>query len=139
MSLQVILTPAPRGASSSFLKGRPATRSLLSVRLSWSSVDTLLCLSGIGLETVRQLARDTDVCVVAAARNPTGSEDLQKIVAGSEGHVETNALDVASEKSISVRPKLASAYSVDWHHPTLASQAAVKETRELSFVKDNAS
>jgi NAD(P)-dependent dehydrogenase (short-subunit alcohol dehydrogenase family) len=137
MSLQVILTPAPRGASSSFLKGRPATRSLLSVRLSWSSVDTLLCLSGIGLETVRQLARDTDVRVVAAARNPTDSEDLQKIVAGSEGH--RNALDVASEKSISVRPELASAYSVDWHHPTLASQAAVKETRELSFVKDNAS
>jgi hypothetical protein len=61
-------------------------------------------LSGIGLETVRQLARDTDVRVVAAARNPAGCEDLQKIVAESKGRVETVTLDVVSEESIAVRP-----------------------------------
>jgi uncharacterized protein YbjT (DUF2867 family) len=54
---------------------------------------------------VRQLARDTEVRVIAAARNPSAAEELQKIVAKSEGRVETVTLDVGSEESIAVRSR----------------------------------
>jgi NAD(P)-dependent dehydrogenase (short-subunit alcohol dehydrogenase family) len=58
--------------------------------------------SGIGLETVRQLAAKQNVRVVAGARDPAASEGLQELVKASDGRVATVVLDVTSEESIAV-------------------------------------
>ena len=76
-------------SSSSTLEADPFPRASLS--------------SGIGLETVRQLSLRPDALIVAAARNPQASKELQALVAKSEGKIETVVLDVTDEASIAVR------------------------------------
>ena len=56
---------------------------------------------GLGLGFVQHiLATEPNSRVVAAARNPAGSEDLQKLVSEHKGRIETLKLDVSDKASI---------------------------------------
>ena len=71
---------------------------------------------GLGLEFVRQIvASEPASRVIAAARNPSGADELQQLIKQNEGRIETLKLDVSDKQSI---------------------DAAAEQASKLSFAKD---
>jgi len=94
---------------------------------------------GLGLEYVRQIvAHEPDSRVIAAARNPDGAAELQKLIAAHPGKIEALQLDVSDQASIAAAAERAASLEfAKGGIDVLLNNAGVNVVGNANILEDN--